>query len=65
MITRVLAVQNLQKYIGEELSVYAKKHGVTIFKHGKQNKGWKGQVLNILSGVGIDNKQAPMELVLN
>lgn len=59
MVTRITAIQNLEKYIGQDLSVYAKQFGITTYRDGKQNKGWKGQTLNMLSGVGIDNRQAP------
>ena len=59
MITRHTALQNLQKYIGWYLSDYAKKFGTTIYKNGKLNKGWKGQVLEKLAGVEGGNRQAP------
>ncbi len=37
----------------------AVKHGVTTYKDGKQNKGWKGLTLEHLAGLSNDNKQAP------
>lgn len=59
MITRSNAIKNLEKYIGQDLAELEIRNNITIFKNGKQNKGWKGQVLNILAGVGNDNRQAP------
>jgi DNA mismatch repair protein MutH len=59
MVTRVIAIINLEKFIGQDLSELAIKHGVTTFKDGKQNKGWKGLTLEHLAGLSNDNKQAP------
>lgn len=59
MVTRHIAIKNLQKYINKDLSVYAKQFGITIYKNGKLNKGWKGKVLEKLAGLEGDNKQAP------
>ena len=38
MITRVNAIKNLEKFIGQDLSELAVKHGVTTYKDGKQTK---------------------------
>ncbi|HVX26152.1 MAG TPA: MutH/Sau3AI family endonuclease, partial [Parafilimonas sp.] len=59
MITRVVAVQNLQKYIGQDLAKWAIKFGITTFTDTKQNKGWKGQTLERLAGLNTNNEQAP------
>lgn len=59
MITRVVATQNLNKYIGQDLSELAANFGITTYKDGKQNKGWKGLTLERLAGLDNDNKQAP------
>jgi len=59
MITRVVAVKNLEKHIGQDLAEIAKKLGITTFTDGKQNKGWKGLTLELLAGLKNDNKQAP------
>ena len=59
MITRVNAIKNLEKFIGQDLSELAVKHGVTTYKDGKQNKGWKGLTLEHLAGLDNNNKQAP------
>lgn len=59
MVTRIIAIRNLEKFIGQDLSELAKQHGITTYKDGKQNKGWKGLTLEHLAGLSNDNKQAP------
>jgi len=59
MVTRIIAIQNLEKYIGQDLSELANQYGITTFIDGKQNKGWKGLTLENLAGLSNDNKQAP------
>ena len=39
-------MQNLKKYVGRDLLELAKRYGITTYETGKQNKGWKGLVLN-------------------
>lgn len=59
MVTRVIAIKNLEKFVGQDLAELAVKYGVTTYKDGKQNKGWKGLTLEHLAGLSNDNKQAP------
>lgn len=59
MVTRVIAVQNLEQYIGQDLGELSKQFGITTYLAGKQNKGWKGLTLERLAGLTNDNKQAP------
>lgn len=59
MVTRVIAIRNLEKFIGQDLSELAKKYNITTYKEGKQNKGWKGLTLERLAGLSNNNKQAP------
>jgi DNA mismatch repair protein MutH len=59
MVTRVVAVKNLEKYIEQDLLVWASKFGITSFINGKQNKGWKGQTLERFAGLAGGNEQAP------
>lgn len=59
MITKLKAIENLKKYIGSDLAVFAEQFGITTFKNGKQNKGWKGLTLERLAGLSNDNKKAP------
>ena len=59
MITKIKAIENLNKYIGKDLSKLADKFGITTYKDGKQNKGWKGLTLERLAGLTTNNTQAP------
>lgn len=59
IITRAVAIKNLQKYIGEDLRKLALQHGITTYETGKQNKGWKGLVLEILAGLENNISKAP------
>lgn len=58
-VTRVIAVENLKKYVGMDLYDLAIKNGITVFKGTKVNKGWKGQTLEILAGLENNSKKAP------
>lgn len=59
MITKIQAINNLKKYIGQDLSLLAKKYGITTYIDGHQNKGWKGLTLERLAGLSTNNTQAP------
>lgn len=59
MVTRIKAIENLNKFIGQDLAELAKIHGITTFLNGKQNKGWKGLTLEHLAGLSNNNTQAP------
>jgi DNA mismatch repair protein MutH len=59
MITRVRAINNLKKYIGQDLSLLADGFSVTTFLNGRQNKGWKGLVLERCAGLDNNNISAP------
>ena len=59
IITRIQAITNLEKYLGQDLRKLALDFGITTFETGKQNKGWKGQVLERLAGLENNNKKAP------
>ena len=62
-ITLLQALKNIKPFIGRELSIDAKRFGITIISaNGGYNKGWKGQVIEKLAGLDGDNKQAPNEL---
>jgi len=58
VITKDIAVQNLEKYLGQDLAKLANEFGITIYKEGKQNKGWKGLTLERLAGLESSNAQA-------
>jgi len=59
MITRIKAISNLSKFIGQDLSELSKTYGITVFTEGRQNKGWKGLTLEHLAGLSQSNIQAP------
>jgi len=59
IVTRATAIKNLKKYIGQDLRVLALKYGITTFETGKQNKGWKGLVLERLAGLENNVSKAP------
>lgn len=59
IVTRTKAIQNLRKHIGKDLSELAERFGVTTFKAKKQNKGWKGLVLERLAGLQNNVSKAP------
>src|SRR3989344_1443995 len=59
IITRATAIKNLKKYIGQDLRKLALKYGITAYETGKQNKGWKGLVLERLAGLQTNVSKAP------
>ena len=59
IVTRATAIKNLEKYIGQDLAKLAKKFNITTYKNGKQNKGWKGLVLERLAGLDTNVSKAP------
>ncbi len=59
IVTRATAIKNLKKYIDKDLRVLAKKHGITTYETGKQNKGWKGLILERLAGLQTNVSKAP------
>ncbi len=59
IVTRATAIKNLKEYIGQDLAELAEKFGVTTYKNGKQNKGWKGLVLERLAGLETNVSKAP------
>jgi len=59
IITRATAIKNLKKYIGQDLRKLALEYGVTTYETGKQNKGWKGLVLERLAGLQTNISKAP------
>lgn len=54
-----MAIKNLSNHLNENLIDWAHHYNITVFKDGKQNKGWKGHVLERLAGLSNDNHQAP------
>jgi DNA mismatch repair protein MutH len=59
IITRQVAIDNLKKYIGKDLRKLALKFKITTYETGKQNKGWKGLILERLAGLENNVSKAP------
>jgi len=59
IITRANAIKNLKKYVGKDLRKLAKQLEITTYETGKQNKGWKGLVLERLAGLQTNVSKAP------
>jgi DNA mismatch repair protein MutH len=59
MVTRIIALENLQKHLGKDLATEANFYDITTYTNGSQNKGWKGMVLEKLAGLDNNNAQAP------
>jgi len=59
LITRKEAFEKLQKLVGKDLRPMADEYRVTVWKNGKLNKGWGGQVLERHLGLKTNNNQAP------
>lgn len=59
IVTRTTAIKNLKKHIGKDLRKLALQYKVTTFETGKQNKGWKGLVLERLAGLEPNVSKAP------
>jgi DNA mismatch repair protein MutH len=49
----------LSAYVGQDLRSLAVRHGITTYETGKQNKGWKGLILERLAGLDQSNAKAP------
>ncbi|MFH1288712.1 MAG: MutH/Sau3AI family endonuclease [bacterium] len=59
IITRTTAINNLKNYIGQDLRKLASQYGITTYETGKQNKGWKGLILERLAGLENNVSKAP------
>jgi len=59
IVTRIVAIENLKKYVGQDLRKLALENGITTYETGKQNKGWKGLVLERLAGLKTNVSKAP------
>lgn len=59
VVTRAIATENLKRHIGKDLANLAPQFGIYPFKNGKQNKGWKGLLLERLAGLQPNISKAP------
>ena len=58
-VTREEAIAKLQPFIGKDLRPLADERGVTVWKNGRKNKGWAGQLIEGLLDHPLDNLQKP------
>jgi len=59
IVTRTTAINNLKKYIGKDLRRLALDFRITTYETGRQNKGWKGLILERLAGLENNVSKAP------
>jgi DNA mismatch repair protein MutH len=59
LLDKETVIKRLRKFVGQDLYSLAAEFGVTTFLNGKQNKGWKGHVLEHLAGLGTSSAQTP------
>jgi DNA mismatch repair protein MutH len=59
IITRSTAITNLKSAVGKSLRDLAHEYGITTYETGKQNKGWKGLVLERVAGLQTNVSKAP------
>jgi DNA mismatch repair protein MutH len=59
IVTRATAIANLNEYVGNDLRALAAQYGITTYETGRQNKGWKGLILERLAGLENSNAKAP------
>lgn len=59
IVTRATAINNLKRYIGKDLRKLALEYGITTYETGKQNKGWKGLILERLAGLETNVSKGP------
>jgi DNA mismatch repair protein MutH len=52
-------VGRLKRLVGQDLRTLADRHGVTVFRQGKLNKGWVGHVTERCLGLSLSSAQAP------
>lgn len=58
-LPRAEALRQLRLLSGKDLRPLAARYGVTVWKNGKKNKGWAGQVIEGYLGLAQNSLQAP------
>ncbi len=58
-MTRDEAIQRLLELVGKDLRPLAEEYRVTVWKNGRKNKGWAGDVLERYLGLARNSRQAP------
>jgi DNA mismatch repair protein MutH len=58
-LNRREALSRIQLLSGKDLRPLADQYGITVWKNGKKNKGWAGQVIEHYLGLPQNSLQAP------
>jgi DNA mismatch repair protein MutH len=58
-MTRDEAIARLRQLVGKDLRPLADEYRVTVWKQGRKNKGWAGDVLERHLGLAQNSRQAP------
>ncbi len=58
-MNREEAVERIKELVGKDLRTFASEYGITVFRDGKKNKGWAGQVIERHLGLPLSSAQAP------
>jgi len=53
------ALARIKRLAGEDLRPLADRYGITVWKNGRKNKGWAGQVIERYLGLPQNSLQAP------
>ena len=58
-LPRIEALRRIKLLSGKDLRPMASEYGITVWKNGKKNKGWAGQVIEHYLGLPQNSLQAP------
>lgn len=58
-LPRAEALRRIRLLSGKDLRPLAGQYGITVWKNGKKNKGWAGQVIEHYLGLPQNSRQAP------
>ena len=58
-MNRRIALEKLQRLVGQDLRKLADEYGVTVWKNGKLNKGWAGHVVERYLGLPLNSSRSP------
>lgn len=58
-LPRAEALRRIRLLSGKDLRLLAGQYGITVWKNGKKNKGWAGQVIEHYLGLPQNSRQAP------
>ena len=58
-LKRADAVERLRQLVGSDLRPLADQYGITVWRDGRRNKGWAGQVVERFLGQSPNSAQAP------